>query len=165
MPWTTPETFTAGQTLTAASMNAISGNLTELAGPFSTWTSWTPTVAQGATSDVSKTVTYARYVKIGRLVVANCRLDMTGAGTAGSGFTISVPSVITSAQNGLRVGGAHVFDSSTNTRYTGQAEFVSTTTLAVVGDWAGNGAWGSVPNLALASGDQIGFSVMYETAT
>ena len=26
MPWTTPETFTAGQTLTAASMNAISGN-------------------------------------------------------------------------------------------------------------------------------------------
>jgi len=28
MPWTNPETFTAGQTLTAASMNAISGNLT-----------------------------------------------------------------------------------------------------------------------------------------
>ena len=26
MPWTTPETFTAGQTLTAASMNVISGN-------------------------------------------------------------------------------------------------------------------------------------------
>ena len=26
MPWTTPETFTAGQTLTAASMNAISEN-------------------------------------------------------------------------------------------------------------------------------------------
>lgn len=26
MPWTTPETFTAGQTLTAASMNAITGN-------------------------------------------------------------------------------------------------------------------------------------------
>ena len=30
MPWTNPETFTAGQTLTAASMNAISGNLTFL---------------------------------------------------------------------------------------------------------------------------------------
>ena len=26
MAWTTPETFTAGQTLTAASMNAISAN-------------------------------------------------------------------------------------------------------------------------------------------
>lgn len=26
MPWTTPETFTAGQTLTAASMNIVSGN-------------------------------------------------------------------------------------------------------------------------------------------
>lgn len=26
MPWTTPETFTSGQTLTAASMNVISGN-------------------------------------------------------------------------------------------------------------------------------------------
>lgn len=26
MPWTTPETFTAGQTLTAASMNVLSGN-------------------------------------------------------------------------------------------------------------------------------------------
>lgn len=30
MAWTTPETFTAGQTLTAASMNLISGNLTAL---------------------------------------------------------------------------------------------------------------------------------------
>lgn len=30
MAWTNPETFTAGQTLTAASMNAISGNLTAL---------------------------------------------------------------------------------------------------------------------------------------
>jgi hypothetical protein len=27
MPWTNPETFTAGQTLTAASMNAMSGNV------------------------------------------------------------------------------------------------------------------------------------------
>jgi len=33
MPWTTPETFTAGQTLTAASMNAISGNLNALYAP------------------------------------------------------------------------------------------------------------------------------------
>ena len=30
MPWTTPETFTAGQTLTAASMNIVSGNLSYL---------------------------------------------------------------------------------------------------------------------------------------
>lgn len=30
MPWTTPETFTAGQTLTAASMNLIQGNLNAL---------------------------------------------------------------------------------------------------------------------------------------
>jgi hypothetical protein len=32
MPWTNPETFTAGQTLTAASMNVISGNLNALTG-------------------------------------------------------------------------------------------------------------------------------------
>jgi hypothetical protein len=31
MAWTDPETFTAGRTLTAASMNAISGNLTATA--------------------------------------------------------------------------------------------------------------------------------------
>ena len=30
MPWTTPETFTAGQTLTAASMNIVSGNTNAL---------------------------------------------------------------------------------------------------------------------------------------
>lgn len=30
MPWTTPETFTAGQTLTAASMNALSENVDTL---------------------------------------------------------------------------------------------------------------------------------------
>ena len=32
MPWTTPETFTAGQTLTAASMNIVSGNASHLYG-------------------------------------------------------------------------------------------------------------------------------------
>jgi hypothetical protein len=32
MPWTNPETFTAGQTLTAASMNIVSGNLNALTG-------------------------------------------------------------------------------------------------------------------------------------
>lgn len=33
MPWTTPETFTAGQTLTAASMNLINGNVSALYAP------------------------------------------------------------------------------------------------------------------------------------
>lgn len=32
MPWTTPETFTAGQTLTAASMNALNANIKALNG-------------------------------------------------------------------------------------------------------------------------------------
>ena len=36
MAWTNPETFTAGQTLTAASMNAISGNLRAFGTPVST---------------------------------------------------------------------------------------------------------------------------------
>lgn len=41
MPWTTPETFTAGQTLTAASMNAISGNLGALARGYVTHATYT----------------------------------------------------------------------------------------------------------------------------
>lgn len=41
MAWTNPETFTAGQTLTAASMNAISGNLSALG---DAWIAYTPSL-------------------------------------------------------------------------------------------------------------------------
>ena len=165
MAWVTPTNVATGDVLTASTWNQdVVANAAELAPFFSAWTSWTPTVAQGATSNISKTVSYAKYVLVGKLAIANVRLDMTGAGTAGSTLTISVPSAITSASTSPRLGGAHIFDSSTSTRYTGQAEWVTSTTLSFVGDWSGNGAWGVNPNLAVASGDQIGFSVMYEVA-
>jgi hypothetical protein len=161
-----PTEVTVGSVLTASRYNEdVVDNMTELAPLFSAWTSWTPIVAQGVSTNITKTVNYAKYLKVGRLVIANCRLDITGTGTAGSGLTISLDAAITAASTGPRVGGVHVFDSSTSTRYTGQAEFTSTTTVSFVGDWAGGGAWGTNPNIALASGDQIGFSIMYEAAS
>ena len=128
------------------------------------WQSWTPTVAQGATNNIAKTVQYAKYVVLGKTVIANCRLDLTANGTAGSQASISIPSEIATASTNPRVGACHIYDASTTVRYTGQAEFLTSTTLGFVGDWSGNNAWGAAPNLALGTSDQIGFSIMYEIA-
>ena len=165
MPWSVGANVSTGDVLTASRYNQdVIANLTELAPFMAAWTSWTPTIAQGVTTNIAKTVAYAKYVLVGKLAIANVRLDVTGTGTAGSSLTISLPSAITSASTSPRLGGAHIFDSSTTTRYTGQAEWATTTTLCFVGDWSSNSSWGVNPNLAVASGDQIGFSVMYEIA-
>jgi hypothetical protein len=77
MPWTTPETFTAGQTLTAASMNVISGNLDALGGA---WTAYTPTWTN---LTVGTSTQDFKYLNAGKLYVVRFKI------TLASGFSIS----------------------------------------------------------------------------
>jgi hypothetical protein len=62
------------------------------------WTSWTPTVTQAGS--ITKTVTYARYIKLGRLVIAQAYLAITGAGSSATAVTVSLP--VTAAQSPYR---------------------------------------------------------------
>jgi hypothetical protein len=110
MPWTTPETFTAGQTLTAASMNIVSGNLTELAGIGSgAWTTYPPTIAnltQGNGTLVAK------YAKAGRWTAFYVSFTLGSTSSVGAGaITVSLP--VTAALVGAGALWGQVVDTGT----------------------------------------------------
>jgi hypothetical protein len=81
------------------------------------WTSYTPTITQA--SGISKTVTYSRYIKLGRLVIFECYLAITGAGSTVTPVTISLP--VTAAVSGIPVGTFYWYDASAPTNRVGHA--------------------------------------------
>lgn len=149
MAITDPGAFSVGQKLTAALMNTIRNALLS----FLSFSSYTPTLAQGASSNISKTVNYANYVTLGKIGIVWVRLAATAAGTAGSTITITTPWTMATS-TGIGVGSGAFYDLSTTTFYNGQARILSTTTIDVVPDGAAAGAGaGLSPNVAVASGD------------
>lgn len=126
------------------------------------WEAYTPTLTQSAT--VTKTVTSARYTRIGRTIIGQFSLAVTGAGTVTNTVKVGLPVAAQSAVP--NVGSVWLFDSSTSTAYSG--ELIIGTGAQIVelyGDWSASSAWGITPNLALASGDLLRGSFMYEAAS
>lgn len=56
---------------------------------FGAWTSYTPSLTQG--SDITKTVTYSKYAKLGRTVIWAFKMTMTEAGAGSSNTTLTLP--------------------------------------------------------------------------
>jgi hypothetical protein len=163
MAWTTPGTATAGDVLTAAFWNAeVRDNMVELA-PFSAaWTSYTPTLAQGVSTNISKTVNYAKYVRVGKVVWLAVKVSITGAGSAGSSITVSLP--VSSAASAVIFGSGMFYDASSNLTYAGGG-FVNTgTTVAIYAHGAAGNVVGVSPNIATANGDEFFVSLTYEAA-
>ncbi len=97
MPWTNPETFTAGQTLTAASMNIVSENLRTLAQyGADAWTAYTPTWTSLTIGNATQS---AAYIKLGRMYVVRFRVAF-GSTTSISGQPeMTLPNSATLASN------------------------------------------------------------------
>lgn len=119
---------TADGTLTAAlregmvsyldDLNVVqvySGSAWSTIGPVhGAWTSWTPTVSQS--SSVTVTVTYAKYMRIGRLIIGTFQLAVTGSGTSSNAIGVSgLPA--TPAQASLIIGSGRIWDNSATTWY------------------------------------------------
>jgi hypothetical protein len=152
------KTFVDGDVLPASDIN------TYLMGEGGAWTSFTPQVDQGASTNIAKTVNYSNYARYGRTIHFAFGLAMTAAGTAGSQVTITLP--VTAASTSGLAGSARVFDTSTNSYYSCTIMGPSTTTIAFQFDTSGTAArWGLAPNLALASGDTIVGQITYEAAS
>ena len=142
--------ITAGQTSTAAIMNSI-GAAAE---------TWTPVITQGV--NVTYTNVFARYQRIQNIVFVYARLNITSAGTAGNGVSVSVP---VAQKNTLSISGnMSIYDTSASTPYNGFAFSITATTINSAGDWAGTGVWGTNPNVAIANGDVIWINLTYEAA-
>jgi hypothetical protein len=165
MGWTSPRTWVAGAVVTAAQLNAhLRDNLAALL-PLDqvAWTSYTPTLTQSAS--VTKTVNYAKYTQIGKLVVVRFSLSPTGAGSANNKITVSLPVTAASSSN-IEVGVGRVVDASVPSTLHCITRMDSTTTVGFVNGSNGNlvGATGSGIATALASGDEVTGGAIYEAA-
>jgi hypothetical protein len=157
MAFAIPTNVTVGSVLTASRYNDdVVANFTALGGP---WTSYTPTLTQSV--EVTKTVTYAKYVQTGNFVWVQVNLTATGAGTGNNAITVSLP-VAASATAGVS-GAAFVLDANINS-YVGTARGLTTTTVGFFQNQGGGTAIGQSPNFALANTDIIQFSAFYEAA-
>lgn len=164
----TLHTPTAGTRPPASWGAAVNGNFddyyTNFGSKVGAWTSYTPVVTQSVA--VSKTVSYARYIKYGRLVVVQCYLVITSSGTTNNPLTISLP--VTAAQASVPGGGFYWYDASAGLNYGTIGIPYTTTTVtgllsgaAVVAGQTNAIGW---PN-QVASGDSILMSMTYESAS
>lgn len=131
MAWQEPDSYTAGQVLTAASLNKISGNLDAIG---DAWTSYTPALTN-LTLGTGGTVN-GYYVQAGKFVWVDI-VAVLGS----SGFSVSnnpefgLPNSTTFAAhyttNVSTVGSALVVDQVALTRYQGYARVQSSSTVAM----------------------------------
>jgi hypothetical protein len=147
-----PGTFSAGDILTAADLNAIGA-----------WTTYTPAVVQSTA--VTSTVNYASYMLINKLAVVNVDLTCTTSGTGSNLITVSLP-VTASTSNARIVGSGIVFDASgTDVILTSVVQNTTTTVrFATDATTSSTSGLGANPALTLANSDVISFSIVYETA-
>lgn len=164
----TPKTWVAGDVLTAAQLNAelrdaLLGAF-PLGPPDTAWTGYTPTLVQSGA--VTKTVTYAKYTRVGRLITVQGLLTCTGPGTAANPVSIGLPVAAAQAAN-MSCGVGEIFDASASLVYKGTAIIATTTTIQLrattttVANVLGVDAF----TAALASPDVVSFAVAYESAT
>jgi hypothetical protein len=151
-----PFPFVAGQVLTAAELNGIG----------EAWTSYTPTLTQGVT--VTKTVQYAKYTIVNKIVFVSVALAITGAGTPNSVINISLP--VTAATGGgsfgAPIGAGGFFDLSALAQYSGTVGQNGTTSMWMFADIAsaGGSLFGQFPAVTCANGDSVFFNAIYQAA-
>jgi hypothetical protein len=130
------------------------------------WTTFTPTLTQSGA--VTKTVTYAKYIQMGKTVMAQGYLVVTGTGTASNIVLIGLPVAANIGSGGQLMGTGFIVDTSAGAQYKALAVIQgANTTIGLVPtnatgnfDTLGN----NVFTAALASGDVVAFNVTYEAA-
>ena len=147
-----PGTWSAGDILTAADLNAIG-----------TWTSYTPVLAQNGTR--TATVNYAEYMLLNELCVVNVDLTCTQAGSAGSQITVTYP-VTAASGNNVCVGSGFFYDDSATDIILLTVSQASTTTVSFRTETSTSISvgFGQLPSFALANNDVISFSIAYRVA-
>lgn len=124
------------------------------------WTSYTPALVQ--TSAVTKTVTYAKWIQIGKTVMGSVVLVAGAAGVAGAQISSSLPVAPAYASSSAFAIGSFALVNG-GTRQAGAV--VTTGGSTVIFQSAGQtNVLGITPSYALASGDVLTFDFHYEVA-
>lgn len=130
------------------------------------WIDYAPTLAQGASANIAKTVTVSRYTQVGKTVTWSFLINPTAAGTTGSAVTLSLPVAPHAPATAVTIGAATIYDASTTVRYVCACEIASSgTQIAFINDQTSlQTGWGAIPNLPIEASDSIRGSVVYEAA-
>jgi hypothetical protein len=143
-------TFVAGQVLTAAELNGVG-----------VWQDYTPSWTQGAT--ITKTVNFARYTQLNKLVIVNLKMTASSAGTASSPILVGLP--VSASSNNSSMGLAFMFDVSAGD--SGKeglfSVYESATTVHFLQTRSGESDKFGI-NLTIASGDIISATFTYEAS-
>jgi hypothetical protein len=59
--------------------------------PMAAWTSYNPTISQGSATNISKTMAYAGYITLGKLVICSANISLTGTGQANNAIKATLP--------------------------------------------------------------------------
>lgn len=112
MVWTTPATFTAGNVLTAAQLNAVQDNLRAVG---SAWTTYTPAWTTSGTAPTLGNGTLAgAYVAAGKLVMVRAVLTFGSTTNPGTGgWSLSLPATAAAGLGRYPVDGLARDDSAT----------------------------------------------------
>jgi hypothetical protein len=150
-----PGTWSAGDILTAADLNAIG-----------VWESYTPVLSQNGTR--TATVNYAKYTQINKLCVVNVDLTCTTSGSASNEIRVSLPVAATSSATALDAanGSGFFYDDSGTDVILFTVGLHNTTNVHFLTDTSINNfsGLGANPNITLANDDRISFSMTYEVA-
>lgn len=164
MAWSTPPTFVAGTAPTAANLNTLSGDLSDIA---AAWSTYTPTWTAVTTNPVLGNGTIAgRYKLIGpKTCLVQVKLTMGSTTTFGSGnWLFSLPSGTNQETAALfPLGVAMAQDASPSARYTGVVEVNNASTVLVMMNGTGTGVTSAVP-ITWATSDALYLSFIYELA-
>lgn len=159
--------WASGQILTAAALNTEQSDLDTVQGYFplgaGVWTAYTPTLTQGGA--VTKTVTSARYMRVGRSIFGQVALAVTGPGTAANAVLVGLP---VQAAAVVCFGSGWILDASAGQFYAGVSYPSSALASGLlIGNGAGvvNVAGIAAFTAALASGDSIQMNFNYESLT
>ena len=143
-----PGTWSAGDILTAADLNAIG-----------VWTAYTPVLSQNGTR--TATVNYAEYCQINKTVFCNVDLTCTTTGSAGNAIIVTLPVTSVGSNSGF---GSGIFYDSSATDVRVVEVIGATTDVSFRANDSTNDAVGVTPSVALGNNDVISFSIVYEAA-
>jgi hypothetical protein len=124
------------------------------------WEAYTPTIEQSV--GLTYSAAYTKYARIQNLVIVSFSCQITSAGTAGAGITVSVP--FAAAGSFRPAQSSQFYDASAATTYINVTYMATSTKLGFINSASGGGAFGAAPAVTAANGDYIFGTVIYEAA-
>jgi hypothetical protein len=150
---------------TIATADLADGAVTSAKMNDTVWTTWTPQGNQSVT--LTTTVTYAAYLKLGKLAIVQFRIGFTSAGTAAALITVSgFPAAIFAKRmdGTLAVAGTfQYYIGATGVQHVGAAQFNAAANIVLKTSGVAN-FLGNTPAVTAASGDFLSAQLAYEIA-